>query len=808
MKDRLRHEVIHKLISITTGKMKTVTKRLRKTLIIVSGSLIGMILVILLLISPIARHFAIKYGEKFTGRHIEIGWLVVNPFTGYVYLSNLKIYEPKGIPGAKNADSVFLSANGVSADFAMLKLFSKTIEISEMTLYQPWGIIIQNEKQLNFSDLINLFKSKTPGKPHKGIRFSLLNLTIKHGEFHYRDEVAHISYFLKSVDIKSTGVRWNADTLAADVSFLSGPASGSLKGHIMMNFKTLEYKFTAVVKKYDLGFMEQYLKDLTNYGTFRANFDADLSVKGNFTNGADLNARGMLTFNDFHFGKDTIEDYLSFDKLVLQIDELSPLNHRYLFDSLSLTHPYFKYELYDHLDNLQMMFGKKGSNISDAHANQGRFNLVLEIAHFVKVVVQNFLQSYYRINRLAIYKGDLQFRDFSTSEEFLVGLNPLTIIADSLDKNHKRVHASIKSGVSPYGDISIDLSINPVDAGDFDLQYHLKHLPVSLFNPYLVTFTSFPLDRGSIEFNGVWNVRNGMIQSVNHLVLIDPRVSNRLKNKDKSWLPMPLIMAFIRERGNVIDYEIPITGNLKDPKFHLHDAIIDLVKNIFIKPSTTAYRREVRNTESEIEKSVTLKWEVRQGILLPGQEKFLAVMAEFLVKHQDATIDVYPMQYSRKEKEYILFYEAKKKYYMRSSARGAAAFSEEDSLKVDRMSVKDSLFVRYITEHAHDSMLFTIQQKCANYLGSDVVNRRYKQLNAEREATFMTGFKKEGVEARVHIHQDESTIPFNGFSYYKIAYKGEFPESLLKAYQKMNELNNEPPRKKFKKDRKKNKSSF
>jgi hypothetical protein len=68
--------------------------------------------------------------------------------------------------------------------------------------------------------------------------------------------------------------------------------------------------------------------------------------------------------NNFHFGKNSNDDYASFDKLVLKIDELSPSNHKYLFDSLSISHPFIKYELYDYLDNVQRMFGKYGSNTS------------------------------------------------------------------------------------------------------------------------------------------------------------------------------------------------------------------------------------------------------------------------------------------------------------------------------------------------------------------------------------------------------------------------------------------------------------
>jgi hypothetical protein len=81
------------------------------------------------------------------------------------------------------------------------------------------------------------------------------------------------------------------------------------------------------------------------------------------------------------------------------------------------------------------------------------------------------------------------------------------------------------------------------------MQYHLQKLPVAMFNPYIISFTSFPLDRGTLEFQGTWHVRNGRIQSKNHLVIIDPRVSKRIRNKDTKWIPMPLIMTFIRERN-------------------------------------------------------------------------------------------------------------------------------------------------------------------------------------------------------------------------------------------------------------------
>ena len=59
----------------------------------------------------------------------------------------------------------------------------------------------------------------------------------------------------------------------------------------------------------------------------------------------------MLAINDFHFGRNPDDDYAFFDKLILKIDELSPRDHKYLLDSITLTHPFLKYEIYDYLPN-------------------------------------------------------------------------------------------------------------------------------------------------------------------------------------------------------------------------------------------------------------------------------------------------------------------------------------------------------------------------------------------------------------------------------------------------------------------------
>ncbi len=740
-----------------------------------------------------------KYDEKYTGREITMDWVYVNPFSGYVHFNDLKIFESK-------SDSIFFSATGASINITMYKLFSKNFEISDISLDHPYGIVIKNKTQLNFSDLIERFSTKEETKTtsQSPFHFNIFNIKIAEGEIHYQEDSSTINYFIKDVNIESPGKQWDSDSIAAKISFLSGIGTGDLNGNMTINVNTLDYHFNALAHEFDLKIIEQYLSELINYGSFRANIDLNIRASGNFNDKENIDANGLLVVNDFHFGKTPTDDYTSFDKFTLLVNELNPQKHIYLIDSASLQHPYFKYELYDaNLDNIQTMFGNQGANVTAINRNPEKFNLIIEIGKYVKVLAKNFFKSDYKINRLAIYNGDFKYNDYTLNEKFSADVTPIYAIADSINKSNQWVKANFRSGLKPYGNVDISLRINPQDSSDFDVTYHITKLPVAMFNPYLISYTSFPLNRGSLELNGSWNVRNDVIDSRNHLLIIDPRLTSRLKNKNIKWIPMRFLMFFIRERGNVIDFNVPITGNLKSPTFHLKNVILDVVKNIFVKPITVPYSIEVKSTETEIEKLLTIKWQMRNCFLESSQELFIKKMADFLVDNPQASITIHPECYAIKEKEYILLFEAKKKYFQMLHHEDSTILSEEDSLEVERMSIKDSSFNSYITTKANNSLLFTVQDKCAKIVSSDLIDKKFKELNANREKTFMFYFKEKKVEKQVILSKAENTIPYNGFSFYKMDYNGELPASLVNAYQQMIEFNNEAPRKKFKRERKK-----
>src|ERR1035437_2341575 len=363
--------------------------KLQKTILIIIISIITVVILSILFISPITKYLIEKYDEKYTGRQITMDWAYINVFSGSVYFSNFKIMEEK-------SDSIFFSAKGVGFNIALLKLLSNNIEISNFKLNQPKAFVIQNKKVFNFDDMIKKFEPDNKNKKPSKSQFNLLGIKIASGEIHYRDNQLKLNIFIKNVNIESPGKRWDSDSISTHFSFKSGSLSGGVKGNFSMNVSNKNYRFDVKVSKLDLKVLEPYLKNLKNYGTYSANLEADLIAIGNFREAGKVVFSGLISINDFHFGKNPKEDYGSFDKISLRIFELSPKNHKYLFDSVSLIHPYFKYERYDETsNNLQNMFKSKGSSDSGS----GSFNLPITIGKDIAALSKNFFDSSYKINK-------------------------------------------------------------------------------------------------------------------------------------------------------------------------------------------------------------------------------------------------------------------------------------------------------------------------------------------------------------------------------------------------------------------------
>lgn len=754
----------------------------KRILLITFGVLFAFVALVIAFISPIAKWAIEKYDEQILGRQITLDWIYLNPFTGYAHINDLTLYE-------QNKDSAFVKAGGIDVNFAMLKLIGKTYEISNLTISDAEIHLKQNKDTFNFSDILTRFAPKdTLNKDTTKTHFNLLDIKVKNTRFYYYEPNIPVNYFITDLNISSPGMRWDKDSVEAKISFKNGPGTGDIAVDFGINLKSLEYAVKAKVDKFDMYIINEYLKDIADFGIIRANVDANIAASGNFNNTVAITAKGYLAVNDFHFGKNMKEDYASFDKLEVNMIKVSPRNFDYAFDTISIQHPFFKYERYDSLDNLTRMFGVNGENYTEAKAKSdaGQFNLIVSIVDFMKELGKNFVKSHYSANRFALRNGDIHFNDYALREKFGAAVSPLNILADSIDRKNALLKVNVNSNIQPHGNLNVDFSINPSDFSDFTIGYAIDKIALPDFNPYVVTYTSFPLKSGTLSFKGSWVVRDSAISSMNHLVILAPQKTKRVKKHDANWLPLPLILSILREPGNYIDYEIPVEGSLSDPKFKVKDVVLDILRNIFVKPPTFPYRAYVNDKKEEVQKFQTFNWNPRQVQFSGSQQSFMDDLTSFLKKNREAIVTIEPVTFSTKEKENILFYLAKKKYYLQKNNKTENTYTNEDSITVDKMSVKDEGFIAALN-HSIDSseMIFTVQEKCTHWVDSSTVNQVYATVVAKRAELFKTAFENEGVVNQLVLKPNRVDVPRNGFSYYSISYSVDIPDKLRNALDKL-----------------------
>ena len=173
---------------------------------------------------------------------------------------------------------------------------------------------------------------------------------------------------------------------------------------------------------------------------------------------------------------------------------------------------------------------------------------------------------------------------------------------------------------------------------------------------------------------------------------------------------------------------------------------------------------------------------------------------KFLKEKPEASIVISPTTYSEKEKEHILFFETKKRYYMAVN-KNQKTFTADDSLAVDRINIKDPSLMKFLSAQVTDTSLVTVQERCYRLVGADLVNKEFDKMVKSRSKSVMELFKKEGTNKQVKITSNTDEIPYRGSSYFKVSYKGEFPETLLEANQQLNQFDDHSPRAKYRKFR-------
>lgn len=195
------------------------------------------------------------------------------------------------------------------------------------------------------------------------------------------------------------------------------------------------------------------------------------------------------------------------------------------------------------------------------------------------------------IGTIAVRDGSLNFADRSLRPNFATGIQQLSGTVKGLSSDPRaRAKVALRGKVDRYAPASIAGEINPLAAQAYtDLALKFENIELTTFTPYSGKFAGFRIDKGKLTLDLHYRLKDRALQGDNRMVLNQLTLGERVESPDALELPIRLAIAILQDSRGVIDIDLPVRGNIDDPKFSYGALIGKAIANLILKAITAPF---------------------------------------------------------------------------------------------------------------------------------------------------------------------------------------------------------------------------
>lgn len=554
----------------------------RRILFTVLGIIVGLVLTVLLLVSPIAKWYVENHDTDLIGRELTIKRLRVNLLAGSVNLGNVTLFED-------DATTPFVSFDNFKTDIKMRDLINKRLWVNYLNLDGLYVNVIQNDSIFNFTSLINHFASDEPKEEEKnsssfGLIFNNINLsksTICYNDVQLGSDIAlrNIALCIPYIDLT---------TLDSDVGLdLSLPDGGKLHTEVNLSENAESYRLNLSISNLNIPIFEPYLKNEMALDSIRGKASLDLNAKGLTDHILEFDLDGFirlwdLSAQDLYGHKlgeiDTIDmdirHFSAFDK-DLELNRLSLYGIRvqYIIDSMG--HTVF--------DNLTM---ESTEEFVDTLVEE----ITTDTIFLDEKTLEDKTPFRILVDDLQFADIDLVYEDNTLPEPFHYEMEDLLVKSRNFNMDGFN-SVMLDAKLNKLGELKAFWKGNPRSLNDHNLTLTLRNLKLSDFSPYCIKILGFPLENGTLAFESQNVIEGGELKGINKLQLADPVVGDRIKGYEPEMkhIPLKLGVYCLTDMDNKVELELPISGNINDPEFSYRKAVFQVLGNLMLKVVTSPF---------------------------------------------------------------------------------------------------------------------------------------------------------------------------------------------------------------------------
>ena len=247
-----------------------------------------------------------------------------------------------------------------------------------------------------------------------------------------------------------------------------------------------------------------------------------------------------------------------------------------------------------------------------------------------------------RIGKVEFVNGSTDFADLSLLIPFAARIEKLagTITGISSD-SASRAEVVLDGAVQPSGTAQVRGRLNPLAAApqlDLGVAFQGFHMPV--LTPYTGQFIGREVDKGRMSLDLRYKLDGKHLVGENKMVLDQFELGKKVESPEATRLPVGLAIAILKDREGKIDLDLPVEGDVDDPKFRIGRVILQFIMRLLTKIATSPFALLGAVFGGDPDQLSHVDFAVGASEMAEDQQQSLAKLAEVLGKRPQLRLEV------------------------------------------------------------------------------------------------------------------------------------------------------------------------
>lgn len=194
-----------------------------------------------------------------------------------------------------------------------------------------------------------------------------------------------------------------------------------------------------------------------------------------------------------------------------------------------------------------------------------------------------------RIGKITLQGGKVNFTDRHLVKAFSAEMLELGGRIEGLSSAPETLaEVDLRGHLRNESPLTISGTLNPLaDPLSLDLKLSFNDIELSPFSPYSGTYVGYLIERGKLNVTLAYLVENGRLKASNQLFLDQFTFGEKVESDKATSLPVRLAVTLLKDRKGEIHLDIPVYGDLNDPRFSVWGIVWQVIKNLLVKAATS-----------------------------------------------------------------------------------------------------------------------------------------------------------------------------------------------------------------------------